>query len=98
MALIQKLSEFLEKKKNKDFFSQGNKTKVFSQNRIILISLLILISLVFFISQDFVENKMNDKSTNLKNTAKSSEFLDLSNFLISKINSPYTEKKIYYSK
>ena len=93
MALIQKLSEFLEKKKNKDFFSQGNKTKVFSQNRIILISLLILISLVFFISQDFVENKINDKSTNLKNTAKSSEFLDLSNFLISKINSPYTEKK-----
>ena len=93
MALIQKLSEFLKKKTNKDFFSQGNKTKVFSQNRIILISLLILISLVFFISQDFVENKINDKSTNLKNTAKSSEFLDLSNFLISKINSPYTEKK-----
>ena len=93
MALIQKLSEFLKKKTNKDFFSQGIKTKVFSQNRIILISLLILISLVFFISQDFVENKMNDKSTNLKNTAKSSEFLDLSNFLISKINSPYTEKK-----
>ena len=93
MALIQKLSEFLKKKTNKDFFSQGIKTKVFSQNRIILISLLILISLVFFISQDFVENKINDKSTNLKNTAKSSEFLDLSNFLISKINSPYTEKK-----
>ena len=93
MALIQKISEFLKKRSNKDFFSLGNKTKALSQNRIILISLLFLISLVFFISQDFVENKMNDKSTNLKNTAKSSEFLDLSNFLISKINSPYTEKK-----
>ena len=33
------------------------------------------------------------KVNNLKNTTKSSEFLDLSNFLISKINSPYTEKK-----
>ncbi len=93
MALIQKISEFLKKKTSKDFFSLGNKTKALSQNRIILISSLILISLIFFISQKFVENRINNKVNNLKNTAKSSEFLDLSNFLISKINSPYTEKK-----
>ena len=92
MALIQKLSEFL-KKTNKDFFSLGNKTKALSQNQIILISLLILISLIFFISQNFFENKINVKANNLKNTVKSSEFLNLSNFLISKINSPYKEKK-----
>ena len=93
MALIQKISEFLKKRSNKDFFSLGNKTKALSQNRIILISSLILISLIFFISQKFVENRINNKVNNLKNTTKSSEFLDLSNFLISKINSPYTEKK-----
>ena len=64
-----------------------------SQNQIILISLLIFISIIFFTVQNFVENKINDKTNDLKNTAKSSEFLNLSNFLISKINSPYTEKK-----
>ena len=72
MALIQKISEFLKKKTSKDFFSLGNKTKSLSQNRIILISSLILISLIFFISQKFVENRINNKVNNLKNTAKSS--------------------------
>ena len=93
MALIQKLSELLKKKTNKDFFSVRNKTKALSQNQLILISLLVFITIIFFTVQNFVENKINDKANDLKNTAKSSEFLNLSNFLISKINSPYTEKK-----
>ena len=93
MALIQKFNYFFKKKGGGDIVLLGNKVKILKQNQLILISLLIFISIIFFISQNYINNNNKDKTNNFKNTTKSSDFLNLTNFIVSKINSPYIEKK-----
>tara|TARA_B100000886_G_scaffold31145_1_gene19510 strand:+ start:252 stop:1598 length:1347 start_codon:yes stop_codon:yes gene_type:complete len=93
MTIIQKLNNYLKRKATKDVFSSGNKTKFFFNGPSILLSILVFFSVVFFISSNFIEEKNSLNNRNFKKTTSSNEFKNLSNFFLSKINSPYKEKK-----
>ena len=58
---------------------------------IIFGSFLILFSVIFFFSINYITNKNAKNSNNLKEITETREFSNLTNFLISKINSPYQE-------
>jgi len=91
MTLIQKISNFLKKEHNfLSSISQKNlRTKNF--NPVILISLIVLFSGIFFITVDLLNKKNKKNANNLREIFKTNEFSSLANFFISKINSPYEE-------
>ena len=91
MTLIQKINNFVKKKYN--FFSIiGQKTlHVKNFNPILLISFVIIFSGFFFISSNLINKKNKENINNLKEITETNEFLNLANFFVSKINSPYEE-------
>ena len=93
MTLIQKLNHFFRKTTNKPQLSIVQKLRNFNQNYLILFSILFFFSIIFFVSGNLIEKKNFNNAKNFKDTTKSTEFLNLSNFFISKINSPYKVEK-----
>tara|TARA_B100001248_G_scaffold258696_1_gene243389 strand:- start:1478 stop:2824 length:1347 start_codon:yes stop_codon:yes gene_type:complete len=93
MALIQKLNDFFKKTANKPQPSIVHKLRNFNQNYFTLFSILIFFSIIFFVSGNLIEKKNFKNAKNFKDTTKSTEFINLSNFFISKINSPYKVEK-----
>ncbi len=91
MTIIQKIVNFTKKKLN--LFSPINFKflQVQKFNPLILLSFLMVFSLIFFFSSNLIQNKNNENAKNLKEITKNNEFSNLTNFLISKINSPYEE-------
>ena len=93
MAIIQKISSILKKKKGIFLSIEAKALKIQKLNPLFLIIFLIIFSCFFFISSNFI-NKKNQKNTNnLKEITKNEEFSNFTSFLISKINSPYKEIK-----
>ena len=91
MTFIQKLSYFIKKKIN---FLSLLDTRIFHFKRFnpfILISFLVVFSLIFFISSNLINKKNKENESNFKEITKTNDFLNLTNFIISKINSPYKE-------
>ncbi len=91
MTIIQKINAYIKKKYN--FFSLLD-TKAFriqKFNPFILISFLIIFSSIFFISSDLITKKKQKDENNFKEIYENSEFSNLKNYFISKINSPYEE-------
>ena len=68
-----------------------NKFKSLNKNQVILFSLLLLLSLIFFIFISINSQKVKQNQNNLETIAKTNEFSNLTNFLFSKIKSPYEE-------
>ena len=93
MTLIQKLNHFFKKTTSKPQLSIVQKLRNFNQNYLILFSILFFFSIIFFVSGNLIEKKNFNNTKNFKDTTKSTEFLNLSNFFISKINSPYKVEK-----
>ena len=91
MTIIQKLSFFVKKKLNFLFLFNSKYLKTQKFNPFILISFLIVFSSLFFTTLGIIQKKNNENALNLEEIAKTSEFNNLTNFLISKINSPYKE-------
>ena len=91
MAIIQKISTFFKKKNNNFFLLDTKSPKIQKFYPLILISFLLIFSGLFFISLNIINKKNELNRNNLEEISKSNEFLNLSNFLISKINSPYQE-------
>ena len=90
MTIIQKINVFFKKKIN--FLpSESPKSIGVQKKSIIFGSFLILFSVIFFFSINYITNKNIKNSNNLKEITETSEFSNLTNFLISKINSPYQE-------
>ena len=91
MTIIQKIAIFTKKKLN--FFSLIDVRALHFQklNPLILISFLIVFSVLFFVSSNLIQKKKNENANNLIEITKNREFSSLTNFLISKINSPYEE-------
>ncbi len=85
------MSILLKKKYN--FLSSINTKalKIQRFNPLILIGFLITFSVLFFISSNLINKKNEKQSNNLKEIAKTNEFSKLTDFFISKINSPYEE-------
>ena len=91
MTIIQKISFLIKKKYN--FFSLLDTKFIRIQkfNTLILISFLIIFSSIFFFSVNLINKKNQENASNLKEITKTNEFSNLTSFLVSKINSPYTE-------
>ena len=91
MTIIEKISNYI-KRKNFYFSFVGSKSTQFQKlNPLIIISLLIVFSCLFFITINFVNEKNRKNANNFKEITETTEFLDLTSFLMSKINSPYKE-------
>ncbi len=97
MTIIQKMRTLF--KKGGYFFALSNYKNLRTQkfNPFFIIAFLVLLSGVFFISSNMIDKKNAEYSNNLKEITKNNEFSNLTNFFISKINSPY-EKKEYIIK
>ncbi len=91
MTIIQKINAFLKKKHS--FFSllDTRALQINKFNPFIIVSFLIIFSTIFFISSNLIENKNKKNEASLEEITKTNEFSKLTNFLISKINSPYEE-------
>ena len=91
MAIIQKIVIFFKKKLNFLLLFYIKVPQVQKFNPLIFFSFLIVFSFVFFFSSKLINHKNNEDTKNLKEITRNNEFSNLTNFLISKINSPYEE-------
>ena len=91
MTFIQKMRHFWKKKIN--FLSQldARAFKFQKFNPFFIITFVIVFTGFFFITSNLINKKNKDSEKNFYEITKSSEFSNFSNFLISKINSPYKE-------
>jgi murein DD-endopeptidase MepM/ murein hydrolase activator NlpD len=89
MAIIQFINKFY--KKNINFLSiiKTDKLKVLNFNPVIILCLIVLFSIIFFITSNLISFKNKSNKDNLEQVTNSSEFSNLKNYFISKINSPY---------
>ena len=91
MTLIQKIRNFTKKNNNLFSIISSKSFKIKNFYPITLISIIFIFSGLFYISSNLIYKKNKENSDNLKEITKSSEFSNLTNFIISKINSPYEE-------
>tara|TARA_E500000178_G_C17006035_1_gene748157 strand:+ start:223 stop:1569 length:1347 start_codon:yes stop_codon:yes gene_type:complete len=91
MTIIQKIQIFIKKKTRLFSILDTKVLQIQKFNPLFLIIFVIIFSGFFFISSNFINKKNEDNKNNFKEITKTSEFSNLSNFLISKINSPYRE-------
>jgi len=91
MAIIQKISTLIKKKYNFLTKLDANALKIHNFKPFILIAFLIFFSTIFFISSNLINKVNKENKNNLEEITKSDGFLNLSNFLIKKMNSPYEE-------
>ena len=91
MTFIQKISILVKKKIFFLSFLESKALILRKFNPIVLISCLIVFSGIFFISLNITSKKKQENISNFKEISKTNEFSNLTNFLISQINSPYKE-------
>ena len=91
MTLIQILSNFLKKKLHILSLIKVNKFRILNINPTIFLSFIVFFSILFFTISNLISEKNKKNEHNLKLISKSNEFSNLTNFFISKINSPYEE-------
>ena len=93
MTIIQKINNFIKKKKY-NFLVNINTSvlQIHKFSPLILISFVIIFSVFFFITSNFIKHKNTKNLENLEQITEAKEFSNLTNFIISKINSPYEEK------
>ena len=91
MAITQKINAYMRKKYN--FFSlmEVKRLRIQKFNFLIIISVLLFFSIIFFITSNVINKKNKENVESFKEITKTYEFSSLTNFLISRINSPYEE-------
>jgi len=91
MAIIEKINTFF--KKNFSYFSLVNfkVLRIQKFNPFFFVSFLIIFSAIFFVSSNLINKKNKEQANNLAEISKNNEFLNLTNFLMAKVNSPYKE-------
>ena len=92
MAIIQFLNNFF--KNNVNFLTaiKNSKLKIFNFNPFIIVSFIVFFLILFFITSNLVSSKNKTNRNNLNQVTSSSEFSNLVNYFISKINIPYKEE------
>ena len=95
MAIILKFYTFIKKKIGLINVLDAKTLKIQKLNPFHLIFFLVIFSSLFFISSILINKGNKEDAANFEEITKTSEFSSLTNFLISKINSPY--KEINYS-
>ena len=91
MTIIGKINSLIKKKFNSLSPPNIKILQTQKNNSLILVSFIIVFSVIFFMSTNLIDKKNQKNANNLKEISQNSEFSNLSNFLISKINSPYKE-------
>jgi murein DD-endopeptidase MepM/ murein hydrolase activator NlpD len=91
MTFIQKMRHFWKKKINILSQLDARAFKFQKFNPFFIITFVIVFTGFFFITSNLINKKNKDSEKNFYEITKSSEFSNFSNFLISKINSPYKE-------
>ena len=92
MTLIQIINKFYKKKDL--YLSTKLLVKMKSYNfNLTILSFIIFFSILFFIVTNLITHKNKVNGDNLKEVLKTNEFLNLTNYFSSKINSPYEEIK-----
>ncbi len=85
------MNVFLKKKYNFLLFLDAKDIKIQKFYPFILITLLLIFSVIFFISSNLIKKNNQENARNFNEIAESNEFSNLANYFISKINSPYEE-------
>ena len=93
MTIIQILSAFFKKRLDIRASIKTSKSKILSLNPIIFLTLIVIFSIVFFSINNFMTQRSIEKKNNIKTIAASNEFSKFTDFVISKLNSPYSEIK-----
>ena len=91
MTIIQKFCTFFKKNYVNLTVLDTKFLKIRKFNPFFLISFLFIFTSLFFISSNLIDKNNKVKKNNFEEITKTNEFSDLTNFLISKINSPYEE-------
>ena len=91
MTIIQIFSDFFKKKLDLTAFIKTNKSRILNFNPIIFITSIVTIAIIFFSINNFMSQKNIEKQNNIKTITASNEFTKFTNFIISKLNSPYSE-------
>ena len=91
MAIDQIINKFLKKKFNFLPNIRLIKHQFLNFNPSIFIGFLVFFSIIFFSTTHFINKTNKEKEKNLTEIATSKEFSNLTNYFISKINSPYVE-------
>ena len=93
MTIIEKIVGLIKKKYSFFLVIDTKSLKLSKFYPFIFISFLVFFSILFFMSSNLIEKKNKDNINSVKEITNTSEFSNLANFLISKINSPYEEVK-----
>ena len=91
MTIIHKINGFLKKKVNILSLTDIKTLRIQKFNPIIVLTFFIIFSILFFISSNLINKKNQENANNFKEITETNEFLNFTNFLVSKINSPYEE-------
>ena len=91
MAIIQKINTLIKKKYYFLTKLDANALRIHNFKPFIIIAFLIFFSTIFFISSNLINKVNKENKNNLEEITKSDGFLNLSNFLIEKMSSPYKE-------
>ena len=88
---MQIFNNFYSKKFSFLSLNEVKKPKILIFKPLIFLNFLIFFSIVFFTTSSLINKKNRDNKNNLIEITKTSEFSNLTNYFISKINSPYQE-------
>ncbi len=91
MTIIYKISNFLKKKLISFSNIDSKAFRIQKISPIILVTFLIIFSIIFFISSNLINKKNQENVDNFKAITKTNEFSNFTDFLVSKIKSPYKE-------
>ena len=91
MAIIELISNFYKKKLNFLSSMQFTKLRISGFKPVIFIGFIVFFSILFFSTLNFKNKINNTNKNNLTEITNSNEFSNLTNYFISKINSPYEE-------
>ena len=93
MAIIQKFSNFLKKKINFLKVLDAKILRIQKFNPLFFLFFLIIFTGIFFITSNLIDQNNKKSQVNFEEITNTNEFSNLTNFFISKINSPYKEIK-----
>ena len=91
MTIIQKIKKLFKSDLNFSLILGSGNLKIFNLKPLIVLSFIVFFSILFFIASSLVNEKNKKNKDSLIEIAGSSEFSNLKNYFISKINSPYEE-------
>jgi len=91
MTIIQIINNLYKKKLNFLPLLKTDKIKISNFKPLIFFSFIVFFSILFFTISNIINNNNKKNLDNLSKVTNSSEFSNLTNYFISKINSPYEE-------